>query len=154
MSIISRMRMKLKCDIYYSMTLLIPEPLFCNMCCFSLLMGQFEAFQILFNQPHLACETFNLSEWKTMKSYEKQLDKLHSCTTSQKKDNSTATFCQVAFRLGNTKLLFMNNHLAAHAEKMKARDQSSHLMNCNIKSTWLIGPTGPCYLLVNVATDW
>lgn len=33
---------------------------------------------------------------------------------------------QVAFRLGNTKLLFMNNHLAAHAEKMKERTESMH----------------------------
>eukprot|EP00434_Breviolum_minutum_P014857 symbB.v1.2.013097.t1/scaffold919.1/size152209/9 len=33
---------------------------------------------------------------------------------------------EVAFRLGNTKLLFMNNHLAAHAEKMKERTESMH----------------------------
>lgn len=31
---------------------------------------------------------------------------------------------QVAFRLGNTKLLFMNCHLAAHADKMQERTQS------------------------------
>lgn len=33
---------------------------------------------------------------------------------------------QVAFRLGNTKLLFMNCHLAAHADKMQERTQSMH----------------------------
>ena len=50
-------------------------------------------------------------------------------------DISTAAFCQVAFRLGNTKLLFMNNHLAAHAEKMKAGDQLTRIN----KASWLIG---------------
>ena len=34
--------------------------------------------------------------------------------------SSLHTSCQVAFRLGNTKLLFMNCHLAAHADKMQA----------------------------------
>lgn len=59
----------------------------------------------------------------------------HIYPVKPSEDLSTAAFCQVAFRLGNTKLLFMNNHLAAHAEKMKARDQLTRI----IKASWLIG---------------